>query len=250
MLHDEIVARVRDLLVSGEIAPGARVPERALCHRFGISRTPLREALKVLAAEGHVQLLHHRGARATKLTAKDVQDLFEICEGLEALAGELCCARITDEQVGRIAQLHREMVGHYESRELPAYFQCNRLIHEIIVQATGNAALIAMYESVAARIRRARYVAPMPLDHWALAVREHEAILNALDRRDGVGLGHLLRRHLRAKREQVERAGFADVTANAASPRTNRRRAPETPASEGRLQAESAAVVGDHRSSE
>jgi DNA-binding GntR family transcriptional regulator len=225
MLHEEIVARVRDRLVSGAIAPGARVPERSLCQEFGISRTPLREALKVLAAEGHVQLLHHRGARATRLTAKDVQDLFEICEGLEALAGELCCARITDEQVRRIAELHRAMVGHYERRELQPYFQCNRAIHEIIVQATGNAALVAIYESVAARIRRARYVAPMPPEHWALAVCEHEAILNALERRDGIGLGHLLRRHLRAKREQVERAGFADPTASAPTKRVRRPRA-------------------------
>jgi DNA-binding GntR family transcriptional regulator len=222
MLHEEIVARVRDQLVSGGIPPGARVPERALCQQFGISRTPLREALKVLAAEGHVQLLHHRGARATRLTAKDVQDLFEICEGLEALAGELCCARISDDQVARIAQLHREMVGHYERRELQPYFHCNRLIHEIIVQATGNAALVAMYESIAARIRRARYAAPMPPEHWALAVREHDAILNALERRDGVGLGHLLRRHLRAKREQVERAGFADLAAPAPKARARR----------------------------
>jgi DNA-binding GntR family transcriptional regulator len=229
MLHEEIVTRVRDQLVSGLIPPGARVPERALCQQFGISRTPLREALKVLAAEGHVQLLHRRGARATRLTAKDVQDLFEICEGLEALAGELCCARISDEQVALIAVLNREMVGHYERRDLQPYFRCNRLIHEMIVHATGNAALIAIYESIAARICRARYAAPMPADHWALAIREHDAILNALERRDGTGLGHLLRRHLRAKREQVERAGFADVPASAVTG-TGRRRRQKIPA--------------------
>src|SRR5919206_3275669 len=91
MLHDEIVARLRDMLIEGVIPPGARVPERELCAAFGISRTPLREALKVLAAEGHVTLLPNRGARAAKLTSKDVQDLFEVCEGLEAIAGELAC---------------------------------------------------------------------------------------------------------------------------------------------------------------
>ncbi|WP_114946714.1 GntR family transcriptional regulator [Microvirga calopogonii] len=210
MLHDEVVSRVRYMLMEGEIAPGARVPERDLCLTLGISRTPLREALKVLAAEGYVVLLPNRGARAAKLTQKDVQDLFEVCESLEAAAGELACQRITDEQVQRIASLHEEMVGHYRNRDLPQYYRCNRSIHETIVDAAGNAVLASLYESVTSRIRRARFVAPMPPTHWELAVQEHEAILNALQRRDGAGLSHILRRHLRHKREAVERAGFAE----------------------------------------
>jgi DNA-binding GntR family transcriptional regulator len=210
MLHDEVVSRVRHLLMEGEIPPGARVPERDLCLTLGISRTPLREALKVLAAEGYVVLLPNRGARAAKLTQKDVQDLFEVCESLEAAAGELACQRITDEQVRRIAGLHEEMVLHYRNRDLPQYYRCNRSIHEAIVDAADNAVLASLYESVTSRIRRARFVAPMPPAHWELAVQEHEAILNALQRRDGAGLSHILRRHLRHKRQEVERAGFAE----------------------------------------
>src|SRR5437868_1330034 len=82
MLHEEVVGRIRAILLDGEITPGARIPERELCERLQISRTPLREALKVLAAEGLVQLLPHRGSRAAKLTDKDVRDLFEVCQGL------------------------------------------------------------------------------------------------------------------------------------------------------------------------
>src|SRR5438445_6438097 len=89
MLHEDVVGRIRAILLDGEIPPGARIPERELCERLQISRTPLREALKVLAAEGLVQLLPHRGSRAAKLTDKDMRDLFEVCQGLEALAGEL-----------------------------------------------------------------------------------------------------------------------------------------------------------------
>src|SRR5438128_10968114 len=94
MLHGEVVARVRDMLLEGEIPPGARLPERELCAKLSIARTPLREALKVLGAEGLVLLLPHRGSRAAKVTAKDVEDLFEVCQGLEALAGELAGERI------------------------------------------------------------------------------------------------------------------------------------------------------------
>src|SRR3954447_19598992 len=87
MMHDEVVSRLRHVLTEGETPPGARIPERELCASFAISRTPLREALKVLAAEGLVVLLPNRGSRAAKLTQNDVKELFEVCEALEAAAG-------------------------------------------------------------------------------------------------------------------------------------------------------------------
>jgi DNA-binding GntR family transcriptional regulator len=213
MLHEEVVNRVRAILLDGEITPGARIPERDLCERLQISRTPLREALKVLAAEGLVQLLPNRGARAARFTDKDMRDLFEVCQGLEALAGELACERITDAEIGEIAAAHGAMARHYRDGDLIQYYRCNRAIHEAVVAAAGNPALTALYNSVTARIRRARYVTPMTPDRWALALREHEAILNALERRDGVGLAHILRTHLRHKREEVVQAGFAETDA-------------------------------------
>src|ERR1700743_3930630 len=106
MLHEEVVAGVRTMLLEGEITPGAPSPERELCEQLKISRTPLREALKVLAAEGLVQLLPNRGARAARLTDQDMRDLFEVCQGLEALAGELACERISDAEIGGVAHSH------------------------------------------------------------------------------------------------------------------------------------------------
>jgi DNA-binding GntR family transcriptional regulator len=211
VLHEEVVARVRTMLLEGEITPGARIPERELCEQLKISRTPLREALKVLAAEGLVQLLPNRGSRAARLTEKDVRDLFEVCQGLEALAGELACERIGDAEVDEIAAANEAMVQHYRAGDLIQYYRCNRAIHEAIVAAAGNPALSGLYESVTARIRRARYFTPMTPPRWALAVQEHEAILNALRRRDGVGLSHILRTHMRHKREEAMRAGFAEI---------------------------------------
>ena len=217
VLHEEVVARVRMMLLEGEITPGARIPERELCEQLKISRTPLREALKVLAAEGLVQLLPNRGSRAARLTEKDVRDLFEVCQGLEALAGELACERIGDAEVDEIATAHAAMVQYYHAGDLIQYYRCNRAIHEAIVAAAANPALSGLYESVTARIRRARYFTPMTPPRWALAVQEHEAILNALRRRDGVGLSHILRTHMRHKREEVTRAGFAEIETHPAT---------------------------------
>src|SRR4051795_432563 len=178
MMHDEVVSRLRHVLTEGEIAPGARIPERDLCASLGISRTPLREALKVLAAEGLVVLLPNRGSRAAQLTQKDVKELFEVCEALEATAGELACPRISDEQLAKIASLQSKMVEYFRGGDLLSYYRCNRLIHEAIVRAADNAVLAGFYESVSGRIRRARFITPMSPEHWAIAVLEHEAILN------------------------------------------------------------------------
>jgi DNA-binding GntR family transcriptional regulator len=220
MLHEEVVGRIRAILLDGEIPPGARIPERDLCDRLQISRTPLREALKVLAAEGLVQLLPNRGSRAAKLTDKDMRDLFEVCQGLEALAGELACERISDSEIAEIAAAHAAMVQHHREDDLIKYYRCNRVIHEAIVAAAGNPVLTGLYTSVTARIRRARYVTPMTTQRWALAVQEHEAILNALQRRDGPGLSHILRAHLRHKREEVLQAGFAETEGSDLARRT------------------------------
>src|SRR5258708_7756805 len=210
MISDVVFSRIRHVLTEGEIPPGARIPERELCASFAISRTPLREALKVLAAEGLVVLLPNRGSRAAKLTQKDVKELFEVCEALEASAGELACHRITEEQLREIAALQADMVEHYRARDLLAYYRCNRLIHEAIVRAADNAVLAGFYESIAARIRRARFITPMSPEHWALAVSEHEGMLNALQPRDASRLAHILRTHPRRQREEVVQAGFAE----------------------------------------
>lgn len=201
-LHDETVARLRDFLVEGGLADGARIPERELCSRFGISRTPLREALKVLAAEGLVELLPNRGARVRRLTPEDIRDLFEVMGGLEAVAGRLACAAIDEDELVRIEALHHAMYGAYLRRNLKEYFRLNQLIHESIVKASDNPVLVATYRSFAGRIRRVRFAANLDCrrDRWSEAMREHEAILDALQRRAAAEASEILYRHLQNKR--------------------------------------------------
>lgn len=163
----DVVSRLRNILLDGEIPAGALIPDRDLCTRLQISRTPLREALKALAAEGLVLLLlPNRGSRAAELTSKDVQHLFEVCQGLKGLAGELACERISDQELAAISKMHIAMAQHYHDRDLQLYYLCNRQIHEAIVDAARNPVLSALYESVTARIRRARYVTPMTPPRW------------------------------------------------------------------------------------
>src|SRR5499427_526627 len=139
-LHDEILNRLRDHIVEGNIVDGGRVPERQLCEMLGISRTPLREALKVLAAEGLIELLPNRGARIRQLSQRDLEELFDVMAGLESLAGRLACEAIT-----AIEQLHYEMYGHSLHRDMHGYFQANQRTHESIVAAARNETLKTAY---------------------------------------------------------------------------------------------------------
>src|SRR5437762_11155436 len=108
-LHDEILTRLRDHIVEGNIPDGGHVPERQLCEMLGVSRTPLREALKVLASEGLVDLQPNRGARVPTLSEQDIRDLFDLVAGLEAMAGRLACETITDAEIAEIEALHHEL---------------------------------------------------------------------------------------------------------------------------------------------
>ncbi|MCG8447853.1 MAG: GntR family transcriptional regulator [Hyphomicrobiales bacterium] len=203
-LHDELADRLRGLITGGTLKPGEKVPEKELCERFGVSRTPLREALKVLASEGMVTLTPNRGASVSSLTMKDLEDVFPVMGALEALAGEIACQEITDREIARIRRIHEEMVEHYEDGDLGSYFRRNREIHEAILDATRNATLQTTYRTLSARIMTARYMANMTTERWAQAVAEHEDILVALEARDGPWLSRLLKEHLAHKLETVK----------------------------------------------
>ena len=209
-LHDQLVGRLRDMIMEGDLAPGARVPEKELCERFDVSRTPLREALKVLASEGLLNLLPNRGATVAKLTLKDVAEMFPVMGALEALSGELAADRISDEGIAEVRALHYQMVLHHQRAELPDYFRLNQMIHEKIMEAAGNPTLAGLHRGLAGRIRRARYMANMTQARWDQAVAEHEEILAALTARDGLRLGELLKQHLANKCETVKEALVAE----------------------------------------
>jgi DNA-binding GntR family transcriptional regulator len=198
-LHAELVERLRNLIVEGTLAPGSKIPERALCEQFGVSRTPMREALKVLASEGLVSLEPNRGAWVSRITLEELEEVFPVMGALEALSGELACERITDHQLAIIRRLHEQMVSHYEAGELADYFRTNQQIHEAILDAADNQTLAVQYRSLAVRVRRARYLANMSNERWHKAVDEHREILQALEDRDGTRLGEILRRHLANK---------------------------------------------------
>ena len=191
------------MLVEGRIPPGAKLNERELSKVLSVSRTPLREAIKMLAAEGLVELLPNRGAIAVELTEADVLNTFEVMAGLEAQSGELAAQRITDAELAEIKALHFEMLAAYTRRDLPAYYRLNSAIHSAINMAAKNPVLTATYKQVNARLQALRFRSNQDGEKWKSAVKEHELMIDALSARDAQAMRAVLAGHLANKLDVV-----------------------------------------------
>jgi DNA-binding GntR family transcriptional regulator len=202
-LHEEAVERLRDMIVHGRLNAGERLNERLLCEQLAISRTPLREAIKLLAAEGLVDLLPNRGAVVSPLEPARLSDTFKVMGALEGLAGELACRHATPKHIAEIRALHAEMLAMHAQGDRAGYFRHNQAIHLKIVEASGNATLNNTYRQLNANVKRARYMANLSKERWDEAVREHEEILAALEARDVAHLKRLLQDHLANKLASV-----------------------------------------------
>lgn len=202
-LHEEAADRLRDLIIQGRLAAGTRLNERLLTAQLGLSRTPLREAFKVLATEGLVELLPNRGAIVSQVDPVRLSETLAVMGALEALAGELACLHATEAQLNEIRALHYEMLAYHARGDLAGYFKFNQAIHLKIVKYAGNAVLYNAYRQLNGNVRRARYMANLSKERWDAAVREHEEILAALGARDLRRIKALLSDHLANKLSSV-----------------------------------------------
>ncbi len=202
-LHRELVERLNDMIVDGSLLPGERLNERALCERFGVSRTPLHEAILILAREGLVEITPRRGTRVAVLQVEQVRDIIELLGGIEALAGELACERASDAAIATVRSNHEDMLGFFETGDMLGYFKANEEVHGLIVAAAGNAELAAQHRSLRARVLRALFMPNFRAERWRAAIKEHEAFIEALVARDGHRLSRLLREHKQRTWEEL-----------------------------------------------
>ena len=172
-LAGALADRLRDMIIEGELPAGTRLNERALCDRLGASRTPLREAFRLLAAEHLVELQPNRGAQVVTLSDDDIRESFEVMGALEALSGELACQRITPDEIAEIKALTFEMLACHARRDLPAYYRINRAIHDRINRAASNGLLSQVYSTLNLRIQNLRFRSNFDQQKWDAAAREH-----------------------------------------------------------------------------
>jgi DNA-binding GntR family transcriptional regulator len=218
VLHEQVARKLRTMLVEGRIAAGAKLNERELSERLRVSRTPLREAIKQLAAEGLVALLPHRGAVAIELDEREVAHSFELMAALEGLSGELAAQRIDDAELRAIRALHFEMLAAFTRRDLSAYYRLNAQIHAAINAAAKNPVLARTYAQTNARLQALRFRSNFDERKWKRAVKEHSQMVDALAARDAAAMRELLITHLNNKRDvvlEMMRAGTLAMSSKA-----------------------------------
>ncbi|WGS23563.1 MULTISPECIES: GntR family transcriptional regulator [unclassified Bradyrhizobium] len=225
-LHEQAAERLRTMIVRGELAPGQLLGEADLSDALGVSRTPLREALKQLATEGLVELRLNHSAVVAPFRRAELTDLFETVSGIERCAAELAAARMEPSDVERLEALQEKIEWHHGRGELREYFQINQQIHSVIVGFARNAVLKATHDALLARAERARFFALSVLGRWEESVREHQEILAALKAGDAARAGQLLAHHVRRTGEIVAETldGKADAVAAPEAPEKSRGR--------------------------
>ena len=208
-LTNQVATTIRDMIVQDVFKPGERIRERQLSAELNVSRTPLREALKILEGEKLVELLPNRGAIVADPDPGDVQELLQVLGALEALGGRLAAEHATDEEIAEIRALHFEMLAAFSRKDRLTYFKLNQQIHTSIVAASRNASLIETHAQFNARLYRIRYRSNQRNAKWHEAIEQHEGITEALEARDGELIASRLSSHLGSTWVKVSEEDYA-----------------------------------------
>jgi DNA-binding GntR family transcriptional regulator len=215
-LYEQAATRLRLLIVRGDLAPGQQLIETDLSDALGVSRTPLREALKQLASEGLVELRLNRSTIVAPLRRDELIELFEALSGIERCAAELAATRMVARDLEQLEAMQERIEWHHDRGEMRDYFEINQQIHRAIVGFARNGVLKATHDALLPRAERARFFGLSVLGRWDESVRDHQEILDALKARDADRAGQLLGQHVRRTGEVV--AGTLPVDADDADP--------------------------------
>lgn len=202
-LHDHVAQQLREMIFSGALAPGAWVDELSVCEQLSISRTPLREALKVLKAEGLIRHEPRQGSFVYEVTEQDLDDIFPVIALLEGRCAFEAASQASEADIEQLQVLHDRLQDHAKAGRIGDYYATNLLIHEAIIHLAGNrwlAHLIADLRKILKLARLQQLRAPGRLEK---SLQEHMAIFAAIRARDCVSAEIAMRTHLDRQRDAL-----------------------------------------------
>jgi DNA-binding GntR family transcriptional regulator len=202
-LRDQVVGNLRNAIINGQLAPGARLVERQMCELLGVSRTLVREALRQLEAEGWVRIFPNRGPVVISMTPEEVRELYEVRSALEGIAALRAAERVTPEQLDRLAATVDAMTKAQSRGDWMRHRQQVQLFYEILREASGNTLLRAQLEAISARMAWLRGFTLARPERAAVAVKEESRLLAALRAKNGKRARELCEAHLRTAGEAV-----------------------------------------------
>jgi DNA-binding GntR family transcriptional regulator len=196
-LHHHVVDKLREMVSRGDLPAGERLNEVALAQAIGVSRTPMREAVKLLASEGLLELLPGRGARVRQFSAAELLDVFDVLGALERHAIEIAVSKMTPKALSEIERLHNQMGDAYAKRNQKSYFKANQKLHALVVELAGNPALCNTHSTLTKQSVHNRHETLISEQRWKESVAEHQAIFDAIVKGDATLAGQLMLEHSR-----------------------------------------------------
>ncbi len=204
-LAEEAADNLREFILLGKLAPGTAVPERDLAEALGVSRTPLREALRILEVEGLVEYSATRRPHVAEPSLHDLTQYISVLGALEALAGETACTEATTGEIAEIVHLSARMSKNSGQLEPLGFFRLDMQFHAAIVEASRNEPLIETHRQYNARLWRARFLSSQQVDRRDNTLAEHVEITDAFQKRDKAATRRALRDHLQSTIENIGR---------------------------------------------
>lgn len=183
-LRDVVFNTLRQAILTGELKPGERLMEIHLANRLGVSRTPIREAIRKLELEGLVTMIPRRGAEVSQITEKSMSDVLEVRRALDALCVELACDRITEEELEQLKQACERFEQAVKTKDTKKIAQADVALHDIIVQATGNRRLVQLVNNLSEQMYRYRFEYIKDFSQHERLVEEHRIIYESIVKKD------------------------------------------------------------------
>ena len=202
-LRDVVFNTLLQAILTGELKPGERLMEIHLANMLGVSRTPIREAIRKLELEGLVTMIPRRGAEVAQITEKSMSDVLEVRRAMDALCAQLACERITEEDLERL----KEACGKFEqatgTKDVKKIAQADVELHDIILQATGNSRLIQLVNNLSEQMYRYRFEYIKDISQHERLVEEHRMIYESLVSRDRERAAEAARTHIDNQRKAI-----------------------------------------------
>lgn len=204
-LRDVVFRTLRQAILRGELKPGERLMEIRLANQLGVSRTPIREAIRMLELDGLVIMVPRKGAQVAQITEKDLNDVLEVRLGLEELAVKLACERITEAELHSLHQASRsfEKLLETETDDLQELAQADVAFHDVIYQATNNERLIQLLNNLREQMYRYRIEYLKDVKSRRSLVEEHDALYERMKKRDLMGAQKMIREHIERQQESI-----------------------------------------------
>lgn len=203
-LRDVVFHTLREAILKGELKPGERLMELQLAAKLGVSRTPIREAIRMLEQEGLAVTVPRKGAEVARMTEKDMEDVLVVRAALDGLAVELACDNITAEQLGQLQNAERRFGSCIKNGDLKKIAEADVEFHEVIYRATGNARLVTMLSNLREQMYRYRVEYLKDSDNYPELLREHQAIVEGISKRDKKHVAEVMRSHVYNQAEAIK----------------------------------------------